>query len=104
MPRTALLLAAALAVLPAVLPVALPVQAADLVSSRLVERGDAERVKDAAGAPAAEPTAVDVVFGMGSAASRGFTPAAGGSEAAVSVARGPRPPLGTCPAEEVRLP
>ena len=78
---------------------ALPAWATGPVASRVAE----ERVKLTPGA-AAEAT-VDVVFGMGRAASQGFVAAAGRRDGAsrVTVSRGPGP-AGLCPAPRVRLP
>ena len=86
--------------IPMAIGAALPAQAADGVSSYAVERGAPERVKDASGA--ADAMAVEVVFGMRRADSRGFVAAAGGSEGGVTVSRGPGSPV--CTGADVRLP
>ena len=80
-----------------------PVQAASLVASYVVERGDAARVKDAPGAVGGG-SAVDVVFGMGRSAAQGFIAAAGRTADGVTVARGPRTRAQLCPEAIVRLP
>ncbi|HET9068941.1 MAG TPA: hypothetical protein VFN28_09870, partial [Amaricoccus sp.] len=82
---------------------ALPAWATVPVATRVVERGDGERVKLAPGAAAATGTTVEIVFGMGRAASAGFVAAAGRRDGAsrVTVSRGPGP-AGLCPAPRVR--
>ena len=90
--------------IPLALLAALPAEATSLVSSRVVERGDTARVTETAGTAADEAGVVDVVFGMGRSASRGFVAAAGGADSGVTVARGPRPEAAFCPPAEVRLP
>jgi hypothetical protein len=83
---------------------ALPAWATVPVASRVVERGDGGRVKLAPGAATAGTT-VEIVFGMGRAASHGFVAAAGRRDGAsrVTVSRGPGP-AGRCPAPRIRLP
>jgi hypothetical protein len=83
-----------------------PARAESPVASDVVERADARRVKAAPGAAAAGAAGaeVDLVFGMGRAAARGFVAAAGGSGDGVIVARGPRTRAALCPGPTLSLP
>ena len=81
-----------------------PTQAASLVASYVVERGDAARVKAAPGSAEAR-TAIDIVFGMGPAAAQGFVAASGRAGNGVMISRGPRTGAAALCAEPgVRLP
>ena len=93
-----------LSLIPLALLAALPAQATSLVSSRVVERGDAARVTEIVGTAENAAAVVDVVFGIGRSASRGFVAASGGADSGVTVSRGPRPEAAFCPPAEVRLP